>query len=135
MNSPHASFRGGAAATVAALTLTIAGVHSATATPLVLSPSAVTINQVDFRGGVDSLVAELTIDRTLALSSGYINVIDPITNAWVVRNFPVFDSLGPYDQATLTSRMDLSFTGIDEGTSLPPTLDLIVDFNTDPSGT
>jgi len=97
----------------------------------------VTINQVNFRGGPDSVVGEITIDYAIAGALGFENVVRdvavPGSSDGLVKNLPVLPP--PYAHPTITTRLDLSaFVGTD-GTPLFSPIDVIIDFSPAPSAT
>lgn len=78
--------------------------------------NAVTIEQVDFRGGSNASVAEMTLNLSaLSLvggSVGYVNVADASGN-WVVQNLPIKPDPG-YDHPSITTQFGLNIPdGID----------------------
>lgn len=100
-----------------------------------INPSAVTINQIDYRMGPNSVVGEFSIDYAAAGSSGFVNVLHPnITgdSGWLVRNLPVFSGLTPYNHGSITTRMDLSQFGLGNGNDVGPT-PFIIDYDPLPS--
>ncbi len=102
-----------------------------------ISPSAVTIDQIDFRGGPNSVVGEITIDYGLAGGSGFVNVLNPAVpsdSGWLVRNLPVFDPSAGYDAASITTRLDLTQFAGANGTDVT-SASLVIDYNPSPSAT
>ncbi|MCC6679307.1 MAG: PEP-CTERM sorting domain-containing protein [Phycisphaeraceae bacterium] len=89
------------------------------ASALTISPGqGVTIDQVDLRGGADSSIGQITIDRSLlnlttSMSSGFVNVYDG--SNWVVQNLPVFDLLQS-DANTIST--NFNFTGAADGLNI-----------------
>ena len=102
-----------------------------------INPGAVTLNQIDFRVGADSVVGEITIDYAAAGSPGFVNVIDaanPTPTGWLVQNLPVFPPGSGYGSGSITTRLDLTpFAGMD-GVNVSA-VNLIIDFNPAPSVT
>src|SRR3954470_18669113 len=102
-----------------------------------INPSAVTIDQIDFRGGPNSVVGEISIDYALAGGSGFVNVLNPAVpsdSGWLVRNLPVFAPSTGYDNSSITTRMDLTQLGVTNGADLTSAY-LIIDYSPSPSAT
>ncbi|HQY87191.1 MAG TPA: hypothetical protein PK402_00940 [Tepidisphaeraceae bacterium] len=100
-----------------------------------INPSAVSINQIDYRGGVNSVVGEFSVNYSTAGSSGFVNVLNPLVtgdSGWLVRNLPVFSGSTPYNHGSITTRIDLTqfalTNGIDVGSA-----GLLIDYDPLPS--
>lgn len=92
---------------------------------------AVIVEQIDFRGGPDSGVGEITIVRSLANSAtgldyGYINITNA-TGEWVVRNLPILPI--SYDLPSITTRFDL---GVPNGVDVS-SINLYIDYSPTPT--
>jgi hypothetical protein len=102
-----------------------------------INPSAVTIEQIDFRGGPNSVVGEITLNYALAGGSGFVNVLNPAVpsdSGWLVRNLPVFAPSTGYDRGAITTRMDLTQFAGANGVDVTSAY-LIVDYYPSPSAT
>lgn len=122
--------------------LALAGMPAG-AVVLTMTDSAITIEQIDFRGGLNSGTGEFTVDlsaaRTAAVTggdcisvstcSGFINATDSGGN-WIVRNLPV-ESLFSVDNLSLTTRIDLGTA--DGVVRTGGSMSLHVEFNTAPT--
>lgn len=114
----------------------------ASAIPLVKSDGAVVFEQVDFRAGLNSRIAEITVDlantkavgqgHTTPFLSGFVNIADSAGN-WVVQNVPVLNTLGgeTYDHPNITTNLDLF---VSDGTDVTGTntYSAVVDYSPTP---
>lgn len=112
------------------LAATFVAVAPALAAPITPTSGAVLLEQLDFRGGDNSGVGEITVfrDQTIldtGLSSGFLNVANTAGD-WLVRNLPL---IGTWDSASSTSRVDL---GIPDGLLELTSMNLSVDFSAAP---
>jgi hypothetical protein len=87
------------------------GTYATTSLELTPASGAVIVEQIDFRGGPNSGVGEMTIIRSAAnatsgLTSGYVNATNS-AGQWVVRNLPVLPE-SICDMPSITTRFDLS---------------------------
>jgi hypothetical protein len=107
------------------------GVYQAAGIELTPASGAVVIEQVDFRGGPNSGVGEITVFRSAAnaasgLTSGYVNATNN-TGQWVVRNLPILPDCA-YDMPSITTRLDL---GVANGVNVT-SIDLYVEYSPEP---
>lgn len=120
---------------ILAIVLVLAWTGAAFAQPI--NPSAVTIDQIDFRDGPNSVVGEITIDYALAGGSGFVNVLNPAVpsdSGWLVRNLPVFAPSTGYDHSSITTHMDLTQFAGTNGVDVT-SASLTVDYSPSPSAT
>ena len=107
------------------------GFYAAPGVELTPTSGAVIIEQVDFRGGPNSRVGEITVFRSAAntasgLTSGYVNATDS-DGQWIVRNLPVLPDCA-YDMPSITTRLDL---GVENGVNVT-FIDLYVEYSPEP---
>ncbi|MFN0057581.1 MAG: PKD domain-containing protein, partial [Planctomycetota bacterium] len=74
----------------------------------VYETAPIQIHQLNFRDALYSQVGEVTVDLTQLGGTGYFNIVDSTTQAWLVQNMPLFSPLGDFSNPTITTRLDLS---------------------------